>query len=446
MINATSNMPMGGPGALKCGKPRNYAEAFGRLPELMKSPFASGHAGVANSLKLMARSFREPIKVPDLVRVTGLSRRGFQKAFHKHTGLMPGRVLQCLRINHARQLLVETKLQMKDVAAASGFRKVNTFGISFRNITGFTPMEFRRRAGVALKTKAGRNEARRVSRKWPVGVGLLVAFVALMVANTLALAGGDIETANDHKVRVVLVGDSTVTDKSGWGLGFSQFVTDGIECSNTAAGGRSSKSFRDEGKWTNALALKGDYYLIQFGHNNEPGKPGRSTDMPTFVQDMKNYVDEARAVGAKPILITPLTRRQWDKTTNGKIKSSLMSYAEEVKKIGVEKHVPVLDLHARSIEVCEQLGREECLKFSPMKVVAGTNTVDNTHLNAQGSVMFARLVVEELRKAAPELATGLRTEPMETKPAPPEVNSGDAKLRAALAKEKGGAEEAVFNK
>ena len=274
--------------------------------------------------------------------------------------------------------------------------------------------------------------------RWLRG-GLAMTAMALMLA-------GESASAQAHKVRIVLVGDSTVTEKSGWGLGFAQFLKDDIECINTAVGGRSSKSFRDEGKWTNALALKGDYYLIQFGHNNEPGKPGRSTDMPTFVQDMKNYVDEARAIGATPILITSLTRRQWDKTTNGKIKSSLLPYAEEVKRIGLEKHVLVLDLHARSIVLCEQLGREECLKFSPMKVVDGTNSVDNTHLNAQGSVMFARLVVEELRKAAPELATGLRTEPMETKPAPPEVNSGDAKLRAALAKEKGGAEEAVFNK
>ena len=134
---------MGGSGALKRGKPRNYAEAFGRLPELMKSPFASGHTGVANSLKLMARSFREPIKVPDLVKVAGLSRRGFQKAFHKHTGLMPGKVLQCLRINNARRLLAETELELKDVAAASGFQRLNTFGISFRNMMGLTPTEFR---------------------------------------------------------------------------------------------------------------------------------------------------------------------------------------------------------------------------------------------------------------------------------------------------------------
>src|ERR1041385_2929753 len=124
------------------------------------------------------------------------------------------------------------------------------------------------------------------------------------------------------EIKIILVGDSTVTDSAGWGLGFKQFLTDGAVCINTSQGGRSSESFRREGRWTNALALKGDYYLIQFGHNNEPGKPGRSTDMPTYINDMKQYVDDTRAIGARPILITPMTRRQWDKEHPGKIKSS----------------------------------------------------------------------------------------------------------------------------
>jgi pectinesterase len=179
---------------------------------------------------------------------------------------------------------------------------------------------------------------------------------------------------------------------------------------NTAANGRSTMSFMKEGKWTNALALKGDYYLIQFGHNNEPGKPGRSTDMPTFINDMKKYVDDTQAIGGKPVLITPLTRRQWDKEQSGKIKSSLTPYAEAVKQIGVEKKVPVLDLHARSIEICQKLGKKGCLAFSPMKTVDGTNTVDNTHLTKDGHIIFGKLVAEELLKAVPELKSSFKPE------------------------------------
>lgn len=224
-------------------------------------------------------------------------------------------------------------------------------------------------------------------------------------------------SATAPKTTIVLVGDSTVTDDAGWGLGFKQFLTAEVECINTARGGRSSQSFLTEGRWTNALALKGNYYLIQFGHNNEPGKPGRSTDMPTFVANLKQYVDEARAIGAKPVLITPLTRRQWDKANPGKIKSSLAPYAEEVRQIAAEKNVPLVDLQARSIELCESLGPEKCLEFSPLKKSdAGKPAYDGTHLNAQGYVRFGRLVVEELRRNVPELAAVLRAEPADAKP------------------------------
>lgn len=239
----------------------------------------------------------------------------------------------------------------------------------------------------------------------------VLASLALL-ANTSSFAADTNAKPPGAKIKIILVGDSTVTDSAGWGLGFKQLLTDKVELVNTAQGGRSSQSFRNEGRWTNALALKGDYYLIQFGHNNEPGKPGRSTDMPTFVSNMVSYVEEAQAIGAKPILVTPLTRRQWDKSNPGKIKSSLAPYAEEVKKIAAEKHVPVIDLHASSKALCESLGKEKCLEFSPLKTVNGTNAVDGTHLNAQGSAMFARLVVEELSKAAPELAPRFRTEPV----------------------------------
>jgi pectinesterase len=245
-------------------------------------------------------------------------------------------------------------------------------------------------------------------------------FCAFLLAGFTCSRAADVST-NENKIRIVLVGDSTVQDSSGWGLGFREFLdTNKVELINTARGGRSSMSFMKEGRWTNALALKADYYLIQFGHNNEPGKPGRSTDMPTFIANMTQYVDDALAIGAKPILVTPLTRRQWDKENPGKIKSTLEPYAVEVRKIAAAKKIPLVDLHARSIELVESLGKEKCLEFSPVKTVNGTNTYDGTHLKPNGSVMFARLVAAELRKNVPELAPVLLDEPRNANPAPAE--------------------------
>ena len=155
------------------------------------------------------------------------------------------------------------------------------------------------------------------------------------------------------------------------------------------------------GRWEKALALKGDYYLIQFGHNDQPGKGvDRETDpATTYPQFMARYVDEARAIGAKPVLVTSLTRRDWNKSGDGKITSSLEPYVAAVKKVAAEKNVPLVDLHAASKALCEQLGQKRCNELSPLT----TNGVDNTHLNAKGSKVFGRLVAEELVKAVPEL-------------------------------------------
>jgi pectinesterase len=215
-----------------------------------------------------------------------------------------------------------------------------------------------------------------------------------------------------RKIQIVLVGDSTVSDKSGWGPGFKQNLTDRAECFNAAANGRSSKSFINEGKWTNALALKGDYYLIQFGHNDEPGKgPERETDLPSYHKYMARYVDETLAIGAKPILVTSLTRRQFNKSNPAKIKPNLDPYVAEIKKVVEEKKVPLLDLHARSIEACEKLGRDGCVAISPMKSDNGTNAVDNTHLNDKGSAIFGRIVAEDLVRLVPDLAVCVSLKP-----------------------------------
>jgi pectinesterase len=209
------------------------------------------------------------------------------------------------------------------------------------------------------------------------------------------------------KIRIVLVGDSTVNDQGGWGYGFKQFLAPDVECINTAANGRSSKSFIAEGKWTNALALKGDYYFIQFGHNDEPGKgPQRETDpATTYPQNLAKYVDETRAVGGKPVLVTSLTRRMFE--ANGKLKPNLLPYVAAAKKVAAAKDVPLIDLHASSVALCEKIGPEETAKFNPTV----KDKPDTTHLKGEARVVFARLVVDELRTKVPELAPHLLAKP-----------------------------------
>jgi alpha-L-fucosidase 2 len=215
----------------------------------------------------------------------------------------------------------------------------------------------------------------------------------------------------EKPVHIVLVGDSTVTDDSGWGRGFRQFVGEGATVTNLARGGRSSKSYRDEGHWDRALAAKGDYYLIQFGHNDQPGKgPERETDPDTtFYANLARYVDEVRAQGGQPVLITSLVRRTFSQTDPARLESAHVPYAEAVKRLAAAQQVPLIDLHASSRAYCEALGPERTAEFN-FPDNKGKN--DTTHLQAAGSVAFARLVVDDLRRAVPALAPVLLPEPV----------------------------------
>lgn len=195
---------------------------------------------------------------------------------------------------------------------------------------------------------------------------------------------------------IVLAGDSTVTDDAGWGAGFAALLRPGMTVVNLARGGRSSRSFLDEGRWQQVLDLKPHYVLIQFGHNDEPGHgPERESTPEVYRQNIARYVDEARAANITPILVTPLARRQWK---SGKIESSLASYAAAVRAVAAEKNVLLVDLHARSIAFYEAQGEEKINLLSPVKE---DGKLDGTHLNAAGAAAIAPLVVSELEKAIP---------------------------------------------
>lgn len=232
---------------------------------------------------------------------------------------------------------------------------------------------------------------------------VLPILVAVSSFTTVATGPSAADESKSTKVRIVLVGDSTVTDAAGWGKAFGELLTTEAECVNRARGGASSKSYYDKGLWKLALEQKPDYVLIQFGHNDQPGKgPDRETDPKTTYREYLNrYLDEARKAGARPILVTSLTRRTFG--PDGKIRSTLVPYVEAMKSLAAERQVPLVDLHARSTEQAERLGVDAAKAFGPPHPQL-KNAVDGTHLNAAGAKGTAPLIVDELKKVAPELA------------------------------------------
>jgi pectinesterase len=238
-----------------------------------------------------------------------------------------------------------------------------------------------------------------------VAIGGLLA--AIVSSATMSISAHQ-KPSSTVPVRVVLVGDSTVTDDSGWGLGFKEAAAGRVAVINAAANGRSSKSYRAEGLWERALAERGHYYLIQFGHNDQPGKgPDRETDAATTFRDnLRRYVVEVRTAGGTPILVTSLVRRTFD-TQTGRITSTQQPYVAATRAVAEAERVPLVDLFSRSLELSELLGSRALEPFSARQP---NGDVDTTHLNAAGSRMFARLVVRELRDVVPALGQLLNLE------------------------------------
>lgn len=169
--------------------------------------------------------------------------------------------------------------------------------------------------------------------------------------------------------KIILVGDSTTAVIGGWGPSFcADHVTSFVACVNLARGGRSSGSYFAEGSWDLALAEMSTpgfvqtHVLIQFGHNDQPGKPGRSTDLATeFPVNLRRYVEETRARGAIPVLLTPLTRRQF---VDGRLQNDLVPWADAVRKVAEETGAPLVDLNAASAAAVQALGPMMSARFA----------------------------------------------------------------------------------
>ena len=165
-------------------------------------------------------------------------------------------------------------------------------------------------------------------------------------------------------IRVIMVGDSTMTDKSGYGKGFCAQFKPEVTCINASRGGRSSKSYRVEGLWDKIIEQLNDkgayqqtYVLIQFGHNDGSKRPERHTNLETeFPVNMRGYVRDVRANGAVPILVTPITQRHFK---DGKLKADLLPWAVATRLIAESEKTMLLDLNAESMRAVQAMGLVE---------------------------------------------------------------------------------------
>jgi lysophospholipase L1-like esterase len=220
------------------------------------------------------------------------------------------------------------------------------------------------------------------------------------------LAGSDGWKPTAQPLRIVIIGDSTVCDyptespTRGWGQFIQGYFKDGVKVMNHAASGRSTKTFIAEGRWQKALADKPTFVLIQFGHNDShaPDRPESTDAASTYRQFLRRYIDDAREIGATPILVTPMVRRTFE---GGVLNDALAPYAAVMKEVAAERKVAVIDLHASSARLVTELGEAGSAAHA-------NAPEDRTHFSETGAKAMAALVMQELPAAAPALREHLR--------------------------------------
>lgn len=227
--------------------------------------------------------------------------------------------------------------------------------------------------------------------------------------------------------KIILVGDSTTAVIGGWGPSFcAHHVTAFAACVNLARGGRSSRTYMQERSWDIALnearvpGYRNVWVLIQFGHNDQPGN-SRSTELKEeFPGYIRRYVDDAKAAGATPILVTPLVRRTFK---DGVLVNDLAPWAEAVRKVAAETQTPLIDLNALSADAARKLGPQRSELFAqlprgapgvtpPPRSQTEVNVqptgsfrlnYDDTHLGEEGADYIAAIMARSLADVVPAM-------------------------------------------
>ncbi len=210
---------------------------------------------------------------------------------------------------------------------------------------------------------------------------------------------------------VYIVGASTASEYEdrhrpmyGWGEKLAEYLPKGVKVANKALSGYSTKLFADSGKLAEVLSniRQGDILLIQFGHNDQAAADAtKYTDINTYKEYLKKYIDGARDKKAVPVLLSPIERRAFN--SSGQAVPSLTDRAKAMSELAEQENVDFIDINAESLRWWNYLG-EEGTKDIFMHLASGESPnypdgkEDNTHFKEAGAAQIAQLTAHELGK------------------------------------------------
>jgi lysophospholipase L1-like esterase len=234
-----------------------------------------------------------------------------------------------------------------------------------------------------------------------------------VLATCLIAALAVIAPAQKRLLTIFLAGDSTCAAKqpdkrpeTGWGEMLGQYFKNGlVKIDNRAMNGRSTKTFITEGRWQSIVdeLKKGDYVLIQFGHNDESKEKGeRYTPPEDYRTNLMRMIAGVKAKGGHPVLLTPVMRRRFD--SEGKFYDTHGEYPDIVRSVAKAQSVPFIDIHRMSGTLIVNYGIEGSRKlFLQLKPGENANYPagidDNTHFSPLGADEIAKLVIDGIRES-----------------------------------------------
>ena len=219
---------------------------------------------------------------------------------------------------------------------------------------------------------------------------------AILASAVFALAAADIHMAGDSTMMTYRGKDAP---QQGWGQRMQELVKDGVTVKNRSIGGRSTKSFKAEKRWENLLreVKKGDFVIIQFGHNDgTKAKPERYTDPKTeYKENMKGFVEDVRRAGGIPVIATSIPFGIY--LENGSLKPAgfLNPYLQSAREVATETKCDLVDLYAYADRVLnaagEKKGTQLYLELKPGEYPNyPEGRSDRCHISFRGALFYAK--------------------------------------------------------
>ena len=188
---------------------------------------------------------------------------------------------------------------------------------------------------------------------------------------------------------IVLLGDSTVAEGSGWGQGIYGYFKPNVRVVNLAAPWHSTKVFLESDQKVTMLKIKPNYVLAQFGSVDAFGSEGFSDTIEEYQANLKTIVQMIRDFNGTPILLTPSAAKAWD--AYGKVIPFVPDHCAVVKQVAAELQTPLLDLNKLCIDLFQQLGPSGAA-YMLYTVIPG----DVIHYSPEGAKTISGLVVNAL--------------------------------------------------